>query len=229
MQPMQMQQHSAGFKYPQLKMGNDNKAHIFPNEHLQGKIVEVEHVTFPAKANMPAQRSTIVSLTVSYAAINTGLVNGTFCVILNNQMRDAFLTAQYGVNDFFGLKYEGMAKSQRGFSFHKYTIEGVRTEQSQFIPDNQPLAQNAPVAPAAPAGPPTVPTPPTPGPAPAPAAPAHHPVAPVAPAPAPAPPPAAPVAPAPAPAPAPHIPQAPAAAPAAPAAPPVPNPPMPTF
>ena len=131
MQPMQLTQHQAGFKFPKLNMGDGTKPnhHILPGEHIQGKLVDVEHTTFPARGNQMAVRATIVSIHVSYAKINTALVGGTFCFIIQKQMRDAFLTAKYGINDWFGVQYDGRVPTKNNpmYSFHKYTIEGMKT------------------------------------------------------------------------------------------------------
>lgn len=180
MQPMQLTQHEGGYKYPPLKMGQDPaKHHIFPGEHLQGKIVDVQHTTFPARGNMGPQKAIVIGLQVNYAASFTGLVGGTFCITITNMMRDAFITAQYGINDFFGLKYEGRApsKANPGQSYHKYTIEGQKTAESQFVaPPAEAMGQNAapataPLPPAAPGVPQAPATPQVPGAAPAAAAP----------------------------------------------------------
>ena len=253
MQPMQLTQHQAGFKYPKLNMGDGTKPHhhIRPGEHFQGKIVDIDHTTFPARGNQVAKRATIVSVQVTYARINTALVGGTFCFIIEKQMREAFLTARYGKNDFFGVQYEGLfpTKNNPAHSYHKYIIEGQKTPESQEVPDDQPAPQQqaqapgipqapapgtpqvpglpqAPVVPAAPMAPqaPAMPQAPAPQ---APPVPGGYPAAPAAPVPpahgTPAMPavPQAPVAPQ-----APMAPQAPAA-PMAPQAPATPN--MPTF
>jgi len=180
--PMQLNQHSASYKYPKLRMGEDtSKCHILPGEHLQGKIVDVEHITFPAQANKAAERSTVVSFIVDYAQINKALITGqAYCVVIGKKMREAFLTAQYGINDHFGILYQGRlpVKSNPMYSYHAYTIEGLKTSESQVVPDVEPLAAApAPAAtgapmPNAPAPAPQAPQTPAPAQAPAPQMPA---------------------------------------------------------
>ena len=142
--PMELNKFTAGFAFPVLSMGEDRqKNHILPGEHLQGKIVNVQHVTFPVKGDEKPKRSTVVSLQVSFAKINTGLLGGTFCIIIGNLSREAFITAQLGINDYFGITYEGRfpTKNNPMYKFHKYDIEGQKTAESQVVGDNEPLQQ----------------------------------------------------------------------------------------
>lgn len=129
---------SEGVGFPILAPGpdNDNDKLLKKGETLTGKIVGVSHDEDVYKG-VRQGRKTMILIKIETAVLHKELVGKTYKHYLRRSRREAFMAAEWGVNDTLSIQYDGVAEyTGKGIPPHLLVYKGLKAENSKFVPDH---------------------------------------------------------------------------------------------
>lgn len=132
----QWQTISEGAGFPHLSPGEPKDQLLNKGELVTGKILGVTHDDDFWK-DAKTGRKTMILFKVETAQLRKELEGKIYKHYLRRSRRDAFLASQWGIGDKLSIQYDGVGEyTGKGIPPHLLTYKGLKSENSQFVPDN---------------------------------------------------------------------------------------------